>query len=139
MDRFDLKRDDIDRTATANIAAHALTTVRADGSRAIEMAKEARFVSNSGLEWIFESVGQASPYSPIETETTRIVLPAGALNAHVETIGSEPQQLVYQLQEANFNTLSSFMQVSWQLRPVWYSESWALSFRCVRLELINFR
>jgi hypothetical protein len=31
------------------------------------------------------------------------VLPAGALNAHVETIGSEPQQLVYQLQEANSN------------------------------------
>ena len=103
LDKFDLKRDDIDRTATANIAARALTTVRADGSRAIEMAKEARFVSNSGSEWIFESVGQASPYSPIETETTRIMLPAAALNAHVETVGSEPQQLVYQLQEANSN------------------------------------
>jgi hypothetical protein len=103
LDKFDLKRDDIDRTATANIAARALTTVRADGSRAIEMAKDARFVSSSGSEWIFESVAQASPYSPIETETTRIMLPTGAVNAHVETIGSEPEQLVYQLPEANSN------------------------------------
>ena len=31
------------------------------------------------------------------------MLPAAALNAHVETVGSEPQQLVYQLQEANSN------------------------------------
>ena len=103
LDKFDLKRDDIDRTAAANIAARALTTVRADGSRAIEMAKDARFVSSSGSEWIFESVAQASPYSPIETETTRIMLPAGAVNAHVETIGSEPEQLVYRLPEANSN------------------------------------
>jgi hypothetical protein len=103
LDKFDLKRDDIDRTATANIVARALTTVRADGTRAIEMGKEARFVSNTGSEWIFESVGQASPYSPIDTETTRIILPARALNAHVETIGSEPQQLVYQLPDANFD------------------------------------
>jgi hypothetical protein len=103
LDKFDLKRDDIDRTATANLGARAITTVRGDGSRAIEMAKDAKFVSGSGSEWIFESVAQASPYSAIATETTRIMLPPEAMNAHVETIGSEPQQLVYQLPESNSN------------------------------------
>jgi len=101
LEKFDLKRDDINRTATANIVARALTTVRADGTRAIDMANDARFVSGGGLEWIFESVAQASPLSPIVTTTTRIMLPAGATNAHVETVGSEPQRLVYELPETN--------------------------------------
>jgi hypothetical protein len=73
--------------------------MRGNGIRAIELAKEARFVSNSGSEWIFESVGQSSPYSPIVTETTRIILPAQATNGHVENEGSGPLHLVYEMSE----------------------------------------
>jgi hypothetical protein len=96
---FKLERNDVDRTAVATIGARALTTMRGNGIRAIEVAKEARFVSNSGSEWIFESVGQSSPYSPIVTETTRITLPAQATNVQVENEGSGPQHLVYEMSE----------------------------------------
>ena len=46
LDKFDLQRNDVDRTATANIEARALTTVRGDGTRAMEMLKDFRLVSN---------------------------------------------------------------------------------------------
>jgi hypothetical protein len=99
LDKFDLQRNDIERTAVAKIDARALTTTQGNGTRAIEVEKEARFVSNSGSEWIFESVGQASPYSPIVTETTRIILPPEATNVHVENAGAGPEELVYQMPE----------------------------------------
>ncbi len=103
LDDFKLERNDMDRTAVATITARAITAVRQDGYRAIEINKEARFVSNSALDWIFESVSQSSPYSPIVTETTRIELPPGATNVRVENEGSGPQHLVYQLPENGNN------------------------------------
>jgi hypothetical protein len=99
LDDFKLERNDMDRTAVATIGTRALTTMRGNGIRAIEVAKEARFVSNSGSDWIFESVVQSSPYSPIVTETTRIILPAEATNVHVENEGGGPRHLVYQMLE----------------------------------------
>jgi hypothetical protein len=99
LDKFDLQRNDIDRTAVANIDARAFATTLGNGTRAIEVEKEARFVSNSGSDWIFESVAQASPYSPIVTETTRVILPSVATNVHVENAGAGPQELVYQMPE----------------------------------------
>jgi hypothetical protein len=99
LDDFKLERNDMDRTAVATIGARALTTIRGDGFRAIEMEKGARFVSNSGSEWIFESVSQASPYSPIITETSRIILPAQATNVRLENEGGGLQQLVFQMPE----------------------------------------
>ncbi len=97
LDKFDLQRNDIDRTATADIEARALTTVRGDGTRDIEMLKDFRLVSNTPLEWVFESTSQQSPEAPILAQTFRIILPAQAINARIESPGTSSQQLVYQM------------------------------------------
>jgi len=75
LDKFDLQKNDIERTAVVDISAHAFTHVRSDGKRGIEIPKEFRLVSNNGREWIFDFTNQQSPYSPILTQTNRIVLP----------------------------------------------------------------
>jgi hypothetical protein len=103
LDKFDLTRNDVDRTATANIEARALTTVRSDGSRGIEILKGFRLISNTGLEWVFESTSQESPYSPILTQTSRIILPPEAVNAHMDSPGTSFQQIVYQIPETGNN------------------------------------
>jgi len=103
LDKLDLQRNDIDRTATADIEARALTTVRDDGSRAIDMSKEFRLVSNTPLEWVFESASQASPDAPILAQTFRIILPPQAMNARIDSPGTAAQQLVYQMPESAAN------------------------------------
>ncbi len=97
LDKFDLQRNDVDRTATANIEARAFTTVRDDGSRAVEILKGLRPVSNSGLEWVFEATTQQSPDAPILTQMFRIILPPEATNAHIDSPGTAFQELVYQM------------------------------------------
>src|ERR1700719_3692172 len=52
--KFNLQKDEVERTATADIAARAFTRVRGDGTRGIEIPKELRFISNNGREWVFE-------------------------------------------------------------------------------------
>jgi len=99
LDKFDLQRNDVDRTATADIEARALTSVRGDGSRGIEMLKDFRLVSNTPLEWVFEATSQASPEAPILAQTFRIILPPQAINARVDSPGTADQQLVYQMPE----------------------------------------
>src|ERR1700722_1558475 len=105
LDKFDLQRNDIDRTATADIDARALTKIRGDGSRGIEMQKEFRLVSNTPLEWVFEATSQASPDAPILAQTFRVFLPSGAINAHIDSPGTSSQQLVYQMPESSNNAL----------------------------------
>lgn len=99
LDKFDLQRNDIDRTATANIQARALTGIRGDGSRGIEMQKDFRLVSNTPLEWVFEATSQASPEAPILAQTIRVTLPPQAINARIDSPGAADQQLVYQMPE----------------------------------------
>jgi hypothetical protein len=99
LDKFDLQRNDVDRTATANIDARALTSVRGDGSRGIEMLKDYRLVSNTPQEWIFEATSQASPEAPILAQTFRVFLPPQAINAHLDSPGTSAQQLTYQIPE----------------------------------------
>ena len=103
LDKFDLQRNDVDRTATANIEARALTSVRGDGSRGIDMMKEFRLVSNTPLEWVFEATSQASPDAPILAQTFRVFLPSGAINAHIDSPGTSSQQLVYEMPEISGN------------------------------------
>src|SRR6202790_112013 len=105
LDKFDLQRNDVDRTATANIEARALTSVRGDGSRGIEMLKDFRLVSNTSQEWIFEATSQASPEAPILAQTFRVFLPPQAINAHIESPGTSAQQLVYEMPESSGSTL----------------------------------
>jgi hypothetical protein len=99
LDKFDLQRNDVDRTATADIEARALTRIRGDGSRGIEMQKEFRLVSNTPLEWVFEATSQASPESPILAQTIRVILPPQAFNARIDSPGTTDQQIVYQMPE----------------------------------------
>ena len=50
LDKFNLQRNDVDRTATADIDARALTSVRGDGGRGIEMLKEADELASGDAE-----------------------------------------------------------------------------------------
>jgi hypothetical protein len=99
LDKFDLQRNDVERTATADIEARALTSVRSDGSRGIEMLKDFRLVSNTTNEWVFEATSQASPEAPILAQTFRIILPPQAINARIDSPGTAAQTLVYQMPE----------------------------------------
>jgi hypothetical protein len=103
LDKFDLQRNDVDRTATADIQARALTWIHRDGSRGIEMQKDFRLVSNTPLEWVFEATSQASPEAPILAQTIRVILPPQAFNARVDSPGTTDQQVVYQMPEAAAN------------------------------------
>ena len=58
--KFDLQKDEVERTATADIEARAFTRVRGDGTRGIEIPKEFGFISNSGREWVCSAVGLRS-------------------------------------------------------------------------------
>jgi hypothetical protein len=99
LDKFDLQKNDIERTAVAEISAHAFTHVRSDGTRGIEIPKEFRFVSNNGREWIFDFTSQRSPDAPILTQTSRIILPEEAKNARLDQPGTGSEQLVYDMAE----------------------------------------
>jgi hypothetical protein len=99
LDKFDLQKNEIDRTAVVNIDAHAFTHVRGDGTRGIEIPKEFRLVSNNGREWIFNFTSQQSPYSPILTQTNKIILPEEAKNARLDQPGTGSEQLVYEIPE----------------------------------------
>jgi hypothetical protein len=97
LEKFDIQKNEVERTATADIEARAFTHVRGDGTRGIEIPKEFRLVSNSGREWVFDFTTQESPYSPILAQMSRVILPADATNAHIEQPGTGFQQLVYQM------------------------------------------
>jgi len=97
LEKFDIQKNEVERTATADIEARAFTRVRGDGTRGIEIPKEFRLVSNSGREWVFDFTTQESPYSPILAQMSRVILPANAINAHIEQPGTGFQQLVYQM------------------------------------------
>jgi len=97
LEKFDIQKNEVERTATADIEARAFTRVRGDGTRGIEIPKEFRLVSNSGREWVFDFTTQESPYSPILAQMSRVILPADATNAHIEQPGTGFQQLVYQM------------------------------------------
>jgi hypothetical protein len=97
LEKFDIQKNEVERTATADIEARAFTRVRGDGTRGIEIPKEFRLVSNSGREWVFDFTTQESPYSPILAQMSRVILPVEAANAHIEQPGTGFQQLVYQM------------------------------------------
>jgi hypothetical protein len=97
LEKFDIQKNEVERTATADIEARAFTHVRGDGTRGIEIPKEFRLVSNSGREWVFDFTTQESPYSPILAQMSRVILPADATNAHIEQPGTGFQQLIYQM------------------------------------------
>src|ERR1700675_3903718 len=101
LDKFDLQRNDVDRTATADIDARALTSVRGDGNRGIEMLKDFRLVSNTSQEWIFEATSKASPEPAILAQPFRVFLPPQAFNAHLDSPATSAQQLVYQMPESS--------------------------------------
>lgn len=98
LDKIDLKKDDMERSATVTLQGRAFTQVRSATDRAVEVPKDFHLVSNSGREWAFSFVSQASLGAPILDQTNRIVLPPNATNARYEPSGSGGF-LVYNLPE----------------------------------------
>jgi hypothetical protein len=97
---FDLKKNDIERTATARISLRGGTRLRSDGAREIEVPKDMKKISDSGREWIFNAVSQENQYAPILNQTIRVTLPAEATNVRLNQPGTAFQALVYEIPEA---------------------------------------
>jgi len=97
---FDLKKDDIERSATMKISFRGGPGLRSDGAREIEVPKDMKKISESGREWIFNAVSQANSYAPIINQTIRVTLPAEARNARLNQPGTAFQALVYEIPEA---------------------------------------
>jgi hypothetical protein len=94
---FDLEKNDVTRTATATLTGRAMTTVRADGSREVDMSGDFKLVSNTPREWVFTSTQQASPYSPILSQTAKVILPLEAQNARLSQPGTAFQKVIYDM------------------------------------------
>jgi hypothetical protein len=58
-----------------------------------------KLVSNTPLEWVFESTSQQSPEAPILTPDFRVTLPPQASGARLDSPRSAFQELVYQMPE----------------------------------------
>lgn len=101
FDSFDLKKDDITRTATATLTGRALTVVRADGSREVEVGKDFKPISNTARDWVFTATQQATPYTPILSQTAKFILPPEATNAKLHQPGTEYQRIVYEMPETS--------------------------------------
>jgi hypothetical protein len=94
---FNLAKNDIERSATAKFAVRGGTRLRSDGSQEIELPKDMRKISESGREWIFNSVAQENPYAPILNQTIRVTLPAEAVGVRLNQPGTSFQALVYEI------------------------------------------
>ena len=101
LDKFDLKKDDITRTATATLTGRAMTVVRADGSREVAMGGDFKLISNTPREFVFTATQQASPYSPILSQTAKIILPAEAQNARMSQPGTNFQKVLYDMPQGS--------------------------------------
>jgi hypothetical protein len=97
---FDLKKDDIARSATLKISFRGGPRLRSDGTSEIGVPKDMKKISESGREWIFNAVSQENSYAPIVNQTIRVTLPAEARNARLNQPGTEFQTLVYEIPEA---------------------------------------
>jgi hypothetical protein len=101
LGEFDLKKDDVGRSATVKISFRGGPGLRSDGAREIEVPKEMKKISQTGQDWIFNAVSQENSYSPIIDQTIRINLPPEARNAHLDQPGTAFQALVYEIPEAS--------------------------------------
>jgi hypothetical protein len=95
---FDLKKNEIERTATMKISFRGGPRLRSDGASEIGVPKDMKKISDSGREWIFSAVAQDNSYDPtIVNETIRVTLPAEARNARLDQPGTAFQALVYEI------------------------------------------
>ena len=98
---FDLKKNEIERTATMKISFRGGPRMRSDGASEIGVPKDMKKISDSGREWIFSAVAQDNSYDPtMVNETIRVTLPAEARNARLEQPGTAFQALVYEIPPA---------------------------------------
>jgi hypothetical protein len=96
---FDLKKDEIARTATVRVSFRGGPRLRSDGTSEIGIPKDMKKISESGREWIFNAVSQENSYAPIVNQTIHFTLPAEARNAHISQPGTAFQALVYEIPE----------------------------------------
>ena len=97
---FDLKKDDIERSATVKISFRGGPRLRSDGASEIGVPKDMKKISDSGREWIFSAVSQENSYAPIINQTIRVTLPGEARNARLSQPGTAFQALVYEIPAA---------------------------------------
>ena len=97
---FDLKKDEIARSATVRISFRGGPRLRSDGTSEIGVPKEMKKISESGREWIFNAVSQENSYAPIVNQTIHVTLPAEARNAHLSQPNTAFQALVYEIPES---------------------------------------
>jgi len=97
---FDLKKNDIERSATMKISFRGGPRLRTDGASEIGVPKDMKKISDSGREWIFSAVSAGNSYEPmIINQTIRVTLPAEARNARIDQPGTSFQALVYEIPE----------------------------------------
>jgi hypothetical protein len=96
---FDLKKDEVERTATVKLSFRGGPRLRSDGSSEIGVPKDMKKISDSGREWIFNAVSQENSYSPIVNQTIHVTLPPEARNARIDQPGTAFQALVYEIPE----------------------------------------
>lgn len=97
---FDLKKDDVERSATVKISFRGGPRLRSDGASEIGVPKEMKKISEIGREWIFNAVSQENSYSPIIDQTIHVNLPPEVRNARLEQPGTAFQVLVYEIPAA---------------------------------------
>ena len=97
---FDLKKDELARSATMRISFRGGPRLRSDGGSEIGVPKDMKKISDSGREWIFNAVSQENSYAPIVNQTIHVTLPAEARNARLNQPGTAFQALVYDIPAA---------------------------------------
>ncbi len=103
IDNFSLTKDDTQRRAVTRFTARALAQYRGNGQFEIQMPRNIKPVTGSGLEWVFTSSmpdsnpGIFSEGQSVVNVTLRAKLPAKAHDAHMVN-GNDFDRLVYSLE-----------------------------------------
>jgi hypothetical protein len=99
IEDFALEKDDTHRHATARFKARALAQYRGSGQFEIQVPKNMKLVTGSGLEWVFtNSISERTPQGTgIVNMTYRAKLPPKARDAHMVN-GNDFSRLVYSLE-----------------------------------------
>jgi len=95
VDDYSLEKDDVHRHAVAKIKARALAKYKSNGDFAIDVTKDLKLVTGSGLDWFFTS--SAAMNGVLFTQTLKAKLPAGATNAAFSQSGGDFNQLTYSM------------------------------------------
>lgn len=95
IEDFALEKDDVHRQAVSRFSARALAQYAGNGQFEIQVPKDMKLVTGSGLEWVFTN--SALEGDGIINVTYRAKLPTKAQNVHMVN-GNDFNRLVYSLE-----------------------------------------